>query len=429
MSAFLKNKENTTEKISYRDVLRQTEYLKIILANLINRFGDSVDAIAFTWLVYVITKSAAWSAVVFAINQLPSVLIQPFAGALVEGMDKKKLMVVTDLIRGVTTAGLAVLYVAGCLEPWMLLAFTWIDSSAEAFRLPAGLSITPKILEEKYYAYGSSLNSALSAIVQLIGLGMAGVIIGVWGIGAAIAIDGISFFGSACILGLLKLKESGPEKSARPEKKKLPIKEYTSTLKEGISYLKGQPVIRNFCLLCVLINAAIVPLNSLQSPLIQEVLGQGSELLGIFSFALMAGMGAGSFLYPYISHRLSVRAQFVGMGILTGAGMYSYTLGRGFQSHVTAIYALTIVVSLVLGMSVSILMSALNVQFMKTVKPEYLARVGAIFSAGASAATPAASLLVSRLTSFFTVSQIFRLSALFCVIIFLSLALIKVRLE
>ena len=77
-------------KVGYREVLRQREYFKILLAGLVNRFGDSIDAVAFTWLVYAITGKASWSALVFAANQLPSVLVQPFAGVLVEGMDKKE---------------------------------------------------------------------------------------------------------------------------------------------------------------------------------------------------------------------------------------------------------------------------------------------------------------------------------------------------
>ena len=69
--------QEITQKISYRDVFKQKEYLKVIIANLISRFGDSLDAIAFTWLVYAITGSASWSASIFAMNQLPSILVQP----------------------------------------------------------------------------------------------------------------------------------------------------------------------------------------------------------------------------------------------------------------------------------------------------------------------------------------------------------------
>ncbi|MCI9006312.1 MAG: MFS transporter, partial [Lachnospiraceae bacterium] len=239
------------ESIGYRDIFHQKEYLKIIMASLINRFGDSVDAIAFTWLVYAITGSASWSAIVAAVNQLPSVFLQPFAGALVEGMEKKRLMVITDIIRGSLTAGIALLYVTDGLSPWLLLGFTLINSSVEAFRLPAGMAVTPLALEEKYYEYGTSLHSTLSSAVELIGLGAAGIIIGVFGIGAAIAIDCISFFGSAWILSLLRIEEG----NSLP-KGGLQAKAYFKTLCGGLRYLKGQPAIRNFCLLAAFINAA-----------------------------------------------------------------------------------------------------------------------------------------------------------------------------
>lgn len=411
------------EKVGYRDVLRQKEYVKVILASLVNRFGDSIDAIAFTWLVYAITQNAAWSALVFAVNQLPSVLVQPFAGALVEGMDKKKLMVGTDIVRGMITGGLAVLYVTGNVTPWILLAFTLINSTVEAFRLPAGMAVIPQILEEKYYTYGTSLNSVLSMVVQLIGLGMAGLIISAFGIGTAIAIDGISFFGSALFLSFLKLKEKNLKKGM-PK-----LGEYFSTLGAGIVYLKEQPVIRNFCIMGVFVNAVVVPLNSLQTPLIQEVLGQGSELLSIFSITLTVGMAVGSLLYPVVSKKCSVRTSIVSMGVSIGIGMYLYTVGGYFKSSVMLVSVITAFLSFVIGMGASIVTSALSVQFMKTVEKEYLARVGSIFNAGACAAAPVTSFLLSAVASFFSVAQIFKLCGIFCVIIFLIVGLFKVRLE
>lgn len=411
------------DSVTYKDILKQKEYLKIILAGLINRFGDSIDAIAFTWLVYAITQSAAWSALIFAFNQLPSVLLQPFAGALVEGMDKKKIMVLSDIARGVTTLSLAGLYLTGCLNPWMMLLFTLINSSVEAFRLPAALAAVPKILDEKYYTYGTSLNTTLNTIMQLVGLGLAGIIIASFGIGCAIAIDGISFFGSAFILGFLHIQETNLHKG------KLAVKEYIATLKGGLFYLKKEPVIRNFCLLAALLNAVFVPLNSLLSPLVYEVLGGGSGLLGLLSFMVTAGMGIGAFLYPFFADKLSIRMKFIGFGILTGIELYSYTFGERLKSNMVFIYALTITVSFLFGLSVSFMSSTLSVHFIKTVKQEYLARVGSIFNAGACAATPIVSLVISMLTPFYSVSQIIRMSAILCVIIFLVMAAIRVRLD
>jgi hypothetical protein len=64
--------------------------MKMIIAALINRFGDSVDAIASAWIVYEITNNAAWSAIMYGVNRIPSIVVTPLAGAWVEGRNKKR---------------------------------------------------------------------------------------------------------------------------------------------------------------------------------------------------------------------------------------------------------------------------------------------------------------------------------------------------
>ena len=132
------------KKIGYKDVFRQKEYLKMIFAALINRFGDSIDAIAFTWIVYELTGNAAWSAIIFGANRVPSVIITPLAGAWVEGRKKKTIMIVTDLIRALCVAFTATGYLLGFLQPWMLLVVTIAISTAEALRTP--VSSNPEYL-------------------------------------------------------------------------------------------------------------------------------------------------------------------------------------------------------------------------------------------------------------------------------------------
>ena len=410
-------------KIGYKDVFTQKEYLKHIVANSISRFGDSIDAIAFTWLVYAITGSAAWSAIVFAINQLPSVLIQPFVGPVIEGMNKKKVMIITDFIRGEIIIGLVILYLTEYLNPWVLLLFTFCNSTVEAFSMPAFTAVVPKIIEEKYYTYGTALSSTISTIVQLAGTAAGGVIIGVWGVETAILIDGVSFFAAGLLRTFLRLDEKNLRKG------KLEFKEYFETLKEGAVYIKKQPVIYNFCLMAIITNAILVPINALQTPLITEVMGQGSELLSVFSMAMFIGMLIGSVVFPLIMEKMQVRTVVVSTGISIGSTFFLYTMGIYVQGNIVAIFLLTMIASVILGISTSMLSSVLNVQFMKVVSQEYLARVAAIFSAGACAATPIVSMLVSIVSTQLTVLQIFFISGILCVILFVMIGIVKVRLE
>lgn len=411
------------KQVGYKDLLKQKEYLKLLFANVISRFGDSVDELAFTWLVYRVTGSAAWSAILFALNQLPSIIVQPFTGALVEGMNKKRLMVVTDVIRGMIVAALAVLYMTENVTPLILVLFTLIISTVEAFRMPAGMCVFPMVLKEEQYEFGTSLSSIASTVVELIGVAAAGIIIGAFGIGTAILIDAATFVGSALVLSFLKIKEEHLQRG------EVDAKGYVNLLKEGIVYLKNEEVIRNFCLMAVIVNAVIVPFNALQSPIICDVLGQNAEFLSVFGISMLAFMGIGSLFFPYISKKFSVRGILVGSGIGIGASFALLTLGKFLQGSIVAIYVITILATAVLGISANLLMSVLNVQFMKVVKQEYLARVGSIFNAGSSAATPVASFLVSALALKFTVGQILIVSAALCGIIFVYIAVRKVRFE
>ena len=132
--------------------------MKMMVAALINRFGDSIDAIASTWIVYELTGSAVWSAVIFGVNKVPSVFVTPLAGAWVEGRNKKAIMIITDLIRAVCVAFVASGYLLGFLQPWMLLVTTCIISTVEAFRGPAGSALTPRVLQAVFVRYRTCRN-------------------------------------------------------------------------------------------------------------------------------------------------------------------------------------------------------------------------------------------------------------------------------
>ncbi len=77
---------------TYKKVLSDERNLRyIILANIISRFGDSIDMIAYSWMVYQITGSTAWLTIILGVNMMPTVFFQPLFGGLTEYFNKKKL--------------------------------------------------------------------------------------------------------------------------------------------------------------------------------------------------------------------------------------------------------------------------------------------------------------------------------------------------
>lgn len=393
-------------KQGYRRIGTQKQFVKMLLANFINRLGDSVDAIAFSWLVYMLTDSASWSAVVLGVNALPNVFLQPFAGAMVETMNKKLVMIVCDLIRGILTAVVAVSFMLGVCQPWLLLVVTFCNSTLESFRNPASSAITPLILERDCYEFGLSLSQSSARICELIGTALGGILIASVGLASAIWVDVVSFFLSAACIGWMRVvqhEEKGETKASTS---------YLQNLKEGIVYVRNIPILLLlFCLLAS-VNAILVPFNSFLAPYISGILHQNADLLSITSLALSFGMGAGSFLYPYL-HRIWTNRHLLLSGILATAGYYAALAWIPAISSAFLLYGAMIISSFLFGLGIALLIAISSISFMKHTEESYLARTSALSSAVGMAAMPLTSFLLSILCEFISIPTIYLAFAVF----------------
>jgi MFS family permease len=398
----------------YRAILSHKQYTKLIAANVINRFGDSIDAIAFTWLVYELSGSAAWSAIIFGVNMLPTVVFGPFAGALAEHMDKKWTMVISDITRGLLVALTAALYVFSVLTPVLMLVITLLHSTVEAFRVPCGMAIVPRLLPKEDYEFGLSLNSSLSRVTEIVGLACAAGIIAATSISGAIFIDGITFFLSALLIALIK---AGQEKeNGEPAEKQ----DYWRTLKGGISYVLKTRTILSLCLLALLLNSLLVPLNALNAPLV-NMYNLGPEAMSAAGILLTAGAGLGAFIYPFIKRRLSGKsvtiAGFLAISVCYGALVWLKEL-----TAFPALFFTGLCITLLLfSVTMALLSGHFNVMVMKQVNQDYLARVGSTMGSICTLAMPVISFCMGGLTLLLGLSGVLYLFGGIC---FVSLMLL-----
>lgn len=403
------------KKYSYKDVFSQTEYVKIMFAALINRFGDSIDAIASTWIVYQITGSAAWSALIFGINNLPTVVVTPLAGPWVEGRNKKRIMIVTDIIRAIVVAAVASLFLVDLLQPWMLVISTLIISTVEAFRGPASISLTPMVLDDELYEFGMSLNSSLSQVVQLIGLGCAAGIIALVGISGALYIDMATFIMSAAIILFANSHETKKEKVV------FKFDEYTKDFIDGVKYVSKEAVIVFFLLYAVCLNAVLVPINGLQAPMAEQILHSGVEVLSIFSIAITAGMLFGSFIYPMIAQKTTSKVLYWGTAVATAVFYLGIIAAEPLYDSKIFTYVITAGLSAFFGMAISIGNSMMSVFFMRKVNKEYIARAASIATSVSVMSMPVVSFIVSGVVAFVSVQIVFIVSGILCFVVHVAL--------
>ena len=407
----------------YLELVKEKQYIKLIIANMINRFGDSIDTIAYMWLVYKITGKASWPAIIFAFNKIPTVLLQPFVGVWVEKRNKKIIMVSVDVIRALLIIILITLYKMNFISNYMLLIFTLCTSIAETFRLPSAMAFFPSVLKEEKYKCGISLNSTISTLAELIGLSLAGVIIELSGVIVAIMIDGVTFVVSAGIIaGICCCYKHETEAGIQES--------YLKRLKNGLLYIKRQTIIINFILLAVSINAMLVPINSLLIPLVQEevTVNFGGFLVSEINMAITLGMIIGSFFSPALTKDWTPTFAILLYGeIVSVCYILLSMIPKVVNTNV--LYCVCFFIPFLFGGGISIINVLLRAQLMKNVDKNYLSRVSAIFYAGASGITPIVSGIVSLAVNKFHISSIYFFCGVICVLVFVSIKVFGIKFE
>lgn len=414
-------KSKSSKKSVYAPLKTQKEYLKLITSSVVNRFGDSIDAIAYSLLTYEITGSAALMAFVLAINYLPTVILQPIAGVVTEKMNPVRLMSLCDLGRGVCVLTEAALYAMGLLTTPLILLGVLINSTLEALSTPAGVGIVPRLLSEELYTAGIALRKTLSSTMELIGLACAGAIVGALGISAALAIDAGTFLLSAALIACIRpapLEAApGEEENARLASK---ISHIAHELRGVFVQIARTPLLRAVVLLGMALNFTAVPYSVFFTPYVTTNLGGDAYALSLLQIAFVVGTMIGSYVTPHLD-RLSARVQILIGGF--GAAL-CYLAMAVFPSVVpyTLRLALTCFDTFVFGAFNALLGIAFSAAFMRSTPTDQLTRTSGAVNAVLTCAMPVGALLCSALVSFISVPAMLAFGGLLCLTIFAAMS-------
>lgn len=381
----------------YREILKNRNYVLLQMANMVNRLGDSIDAIALSWLVYEVSQSASSSAINFAINYLPTVCLQPLMGAYVAKLNKHKVMVITDIMRGLVISFLAFNVNNQSVNTNMIYVCTLIMSIVESLRLPASNAIIPLILDSNDYSTGIALSSTISRACELIGSAMAGIIISIFGTSLAIFIDAVSFFLSALFIILMKVKETINQNIIKSS--------FINNLKDGFKYVLKNKTLLYVMILVSFANLLLVPFNSLESAFISDYYHGDAIFLSIMSVGVTVGSLIGGLIYPLIKDKLSNK--ILCLSIYLVSGLYCLALLLSGLLIAPYIYISVGLSSLVVGLVASAASCHLSAMIMLKTDQSYISRVGGLFNALGAALMPIGSFIVAIISQYLNVLTIF----------------------
>jgi MFS family permease len=286
---------------------------------VVSLVGTWITTTATNWLVYRLTGSAVLLGTVAFASQLPSFLLGPFAGIIVDRVDRHRLLVATQTISMLQSFALAALVFSGHVTIGWLIALGIVQGLVNAFDMPARQTFLLTMIENKEdLGNAIALNSSMVNLARLIGPSIAGVVIAAAGEGWCFAIDGISYI--AVIVALLRMRIAPAP--ARPMRQRHAVAEFL----EGLRYAFGFQPIRAVILLLAVVSLVGVPYSVLMPVFATRVFQGGPHTLGM----LMTASGCGALLGAlWLAGRRSV----VGLGrviptatAVFGVGLIGFSL-------------------------------------------------------------------------------------------------------
>ncbi|WP_051264674.1 MFS transporter [Nakamurella lactea] len=186
--------------------LRTRNFRIFLSGQLISNVGGWAQRIAQDWLVLTLTKSPTAVGVIVALQLLPSILFGPVGGLVADRFPKRTVLVCTQIVMGSCAGVLAVLTLTGTVEVWHIFAVAVVLGIAIAIDNPTRQAFVNEMVGPRLLRNAISLNSAAFQLGALVGPAVAGALISTIGIGAAFALNAMSF--TVVLVALLRIRSS-----------------------------------------------------------------------------------------------------------------------------------------------------------------------------------------------------------------------------
>jgi MFS family permease len=262
--------------------LRSRNYRLFFAGQTTSLIGTWMTRLATSWLVYRLTGSAVLLGTVSFCGQVPMFFLAPIAGVWVDRWDRRRTLVLTQILSALQSLALAGLTLAGVIRIWHIVALALAQGVINAIDMPARQSFVIQMVERREDLPNAiALNSSMVNASRLIGPALAGVVIGAIGEGWCFLLDGVSYI--AVIASLLAM-------TIRPMAARGPARRAFEELAEGWRYVRESRPIRSLLLLLSLVSLVGMPYSVLMPIFASRILHGGAHTLGF----LMGASGVGA---------------------------------------------------------------------------------------------------------------------------------------
>ena len=369
-------------------------------------FGSMLVQFALVWWLTKETGSATILATATAFAILPEIFISPFAGAIVDRFNRKKLIIISDGAIALATVILAVLFYFNLVEVWHVYLMMLLRAVGSSFHFPAEQSSISLMVPEKHLARIAGLNQSLKGAVNIIAPPLGALLLESVNVQGALSVDFIT--ASIAIIILLFIKIPQPEKSGKVEA--VTIRSLLVDIKAGFMYIMRWKGLVALIVLAMVFKIALSPAFSLFPLLVNKHFQGDAAQYGLIESVIGIGIVLGGILLGlWGGFKKKIWTTWLGIAILGFCLIWiSILKGDQFLILIPASFLLGFVIPIVDGPIMAILQSG--------VAPDYQGRVFTLISSLVLLTTPVGLGIAGPVADKFGILIWFALAGLLCLL-------------
>jgi DHA3 family macrolide efflux protein-like MFS transporter len=286
-------------------------YLSFWIGQLFSLLGSSIVQFAVIWWIEITYKNVVYLSLAAFFSTIPMVIITPFAGVIIDRVNRKYLIAIADSAQAFITFILILLFFFNAAQIWPVIIINAFRGVCQAFHYPSVNAIIPLMIPKKHLSRMNGINYLFTGLVNTFGPIISGSLLSLFSIVQIMWADIITFFIAITPLILIKI----PPIIQRLDEKSSFMRDF----KFGLSVLKAIPVLLILFIFISIINLLNSPFNTLM-PYFINVIHNGNPFdLALVMAIIQIGMVIGA-TFASVKRHWKHKEQIIVRGVLVGIG-------------------------------------------------------------------------------------------------------------
>ena len=383
----------------------------------LSNIGTWMQAVAQGWLVLELTNSPFWLGLDGFMATAPGVVFTLVGGVFADRIDRRRLLLYTQVVAGMAALGLAALVATSVVNRWMVLGFSLVTGCCMALASPSYLALTYDLVGREDLANAIAMNSTQFQLSRVVGPALAGVAFRVFGLAGCFFANGLSFIAVVVALWMVRTEH----RSDLPAKEAKDQQAIWRDLVEGLHYVRNRPRVSSLLLLAAVNSLFGAPYFTLVPIYARNIFHLGETGLALMMGTSGCGAFLGALLVAYLG---DFRRK--GWFVLGGAMLFGLCItGFALASHL----GLSLMFLFGVGFALVVSISITNTLLQKLVTDQMRGRVMSMFILSFLGTMPVGNILAGTASNHFGPQHTLAVGGLVVTIVAVGVSIFNTRLR